>query len=115
MQLQDLLITEQATVKEAIEQLERVRCKVVYVVKDKKLLASVSDGDVRRYILRAGDIECSISQIAYYSPRAFREYEREAWQELFQRTEMYSVPIVNLNEEIIGVVFKNGTLSLIHI
>ena len=35
MQLQDLLITEQATVKEAIEQLERVRCKVVYVVKDK--------------------------------------------------------------------------------
>ena len=45
MQLQDLLITEQATVKEAIEQLERVRCKVVYVVKDKKLLASVSDGD----------------------------------------------------------------------
>ena len=109
MQLQDLLITEQATVKEAIEQLERVRCKVVYVVKDKKLLASVSDGDVRRYILRAGDIECSISQIAYYSPRAFREYEREAWQELFQRTEMYSVPIVNLNEEIIGVVFKNGT------
>ena len=37
MQLQDLLITEQATVKEAIEQLERVRCKVVYVVKDKRL------------------------------------------------------------------------------
>lgn len=114
MQLQDLLITEQATVKEAIEQLERVRCKVVYVVKDKKLLASVSDGDVRRYILRAGDIECSISQIAYYSPRAFREYEREAWQELFQRTEMYSVPIVNLNEEIIGVVFKNGTFIKEH-
>ena len=38
MQLQDLLITEQATVKEAIEQLERVRCKVVYVVKDKKII-----------------------------------------------------------------------------
>ena len=37
MQLQDLLITEQATVKDAIQQLERLRCKVIYVVKDRKL------------------------------------------------------------------------------
>ena len=63
MQLQDLLITEQATVKDAIQQLERLRCKVIYVVKDRKLLASVSDGDVRRYTLQAGNINDSVSQI----------------------------------------------------
>lgn len=54
MQLQDLLITEQATVKEAIEQLERVRCKVVYVVKDKKLLASVRMGCPQIYFASWG-------------------------------------------------------------
>lgn len=114
MQLQDLLITEQATVKQAIEQLERVRCKVIYVVKDRKLLASVSDGDVRRYSLHTGDIECSISQIANYSPRTCSEYEKEKWQAIFQSTGMYSIPLVNLNGEIIGVVYQNGTIIKEH-
>ncbi len=49
MQISDLLIDENATVKEVVERLERVRCKVVYVVDNGKLVASVSDGDVRRY------------------------------------------------------------------
>lgn len=114
MQLQDLLITEQATVKQAIEKLENVRCKVVYVVKDKKLLAAVSDGDVRRYTLRAGNIESGISHIANYSPRTCSEYEEEKWKTIFQETDMYSIPIVNLNDEIIGVVFRNGTILKDH-
>ena len=109
MQLQDLLITEQATVKDAIQQLERLRCKVIYVVKDRKLLASVSDGDVRRYTLQAGNINDSVSQIANYTPCTCSEYEEEAWQTIFQNTGMYSIPIVNLNGEIIGVVYQNGT------
>ena len=55
MQIADLLIEESATIKEAVERLERVRCKVVYVVDNGKLIASVSDGDVRRYALGDGD------------------------------------------------------------
>ena len=114
MQLQDLLITEQATVKDAIQQLERLRCKVIYVVKDRKLLASVSDGDVRRYTLQAGNINDSVSQIANYTPCTCSEYEEEAWQTIFQNTGMYSIPIVNLNGEIIGVVYQNGTVIKEH-
>ena len=57
MQIADLLIEEGATIKEAVERLERVRCKVVYVVEHGKLTASVSDGDVRRYALGDGDTE----------------------------------------------------------
>ena len=49
MKLQDLLLDEKASVKQAIEKLEKVRCKTVYVVKGRKLLASISDGDVRRF------------------------------------------------------------------
>lgn len=110
MILQDVLVTEEATVKQAIERLELVRCKVVYVVKGRKLLASVSDGDVRRYSLKSGDISESISKIACYSPTAFQEYEKEKWQEQFEKSEIYSIPLVNLNGEITGIVFRDGTI-----
>lgn len=110
MKLDDLLLTENENVKQAIERLEKMRCKVVYVVKGRKLLASVSDGDIRRYSLKSGDINKSVSCIANYEPHSFREYEKEKWMKVFQRTELYSVPITNLNGEIIGVVFRNGTI-----
>lgn len=110
MKLEDMLITENESVKQAIERLEKVRCKVVYVVKGRKLLASVSDGDIRRYCLKSGDINKSVSCVANYMPHSFREYEKEKWQEAFRKTELYSIPITNLNGEITGAVFRNGTM-----
>ena len=110
MKLEDMLLNETQTVKDAIERLEKVRCKVVYVVRGKKLIASVSDGDVRRYSLKSGDILESVLSAANTKPTAFLEQKKEKWQDVFKQSELYSVPIVNLNDEIIGVVFRNGTI-----
>lgn len=110
MILQDLLLEEDSTVKLAIERLETMRCKVVYVVKGKKLLASVSDGDVRRFSLKSGNIYSSVFEIANRTPISFYEFEKEKWQEIFKRTELYSAPLINYNDEIIGIVFRDGTI-----
>lgn len=108
MQIADLLIEESATIKEAVERLERVRCKVVYVVDNGKLVASISDGDVRRYALGDGDTGIEIKHIANFRPRFLLRYDKNKIEELFQTTEMYSVPIVNYNGEVVEVVFRNG-------
>lgn len=110
MKMQDMLLTEDATVKQAVEVLEGLRCKTVYVVKGKKILASVSDGDIRRYCLREGNIQDNISEVANYSPRVYNEYAKKTWTEDFERSQMYSVPIVNMNNEIVGIVFRDGTI-----
>ncbi len=110
MKLQDMLLDEKASVKQAIEKLETVRCKVVYVVKGRKLLASISDGDVRRFTLRMGDVKEGIACIANYSPHVFYESDRNEWKKIFQQSELYSVPIVNYNDEIVGIVFRDGTV-----
>jgi len=108
MQISDLLIEESATIKEAVERLERVRCKVVYVVDNGKLAASVSDGDVRRYALGDGDMGIAIRHIANFRPKFLLRYDRNKIDELFRSTEMYSIPIVNYNGEVVEVVFRNG-------
>lgn len=110
MKLQDLIITEDVTVKDAIERLEMVRCKVVYVVKGKKLLASVSDGDIRRYALKGQDVNENIIKVAHYKPIAYREFELEKCRARFKVSEFFSFPLVNLNGEIIGVIFRDGTV-----
>lgn len=108
MQIADLLIEESATIKEAVERLERVRCKVVYVVDNGKLIASVSDGDVRRYALGDGDTGLSLKHIANFHPSFLLRYDRSKIDELFQAREVYSIPIVNYNGEVVEVVFRDG-------
>lgn len=110
MKLQDMFLSETESIKQAIQRLEEVRCKVVYVVKGKKLLASISDGDIRRFTLKAGDINEKVSSIANYSPCTCNEYHKDQWKKIFRESELYSVPIINLNREITGVVFRDGTV-----
>lgn len=108
MKLQDLLIEENLNIRAAVERLETVRCKVVYVVDKGKLTASVSDGDVRRYMLQEGDVDLPIRHIARYTPTFLVRYEKDKIDEIFSESEIYSVPIVNYNQEIVEVIFRDG-------
>lgn len=108
MQLQDLLIEENSNIRIAVEQLERVRCKVIYVIDKGKLTASISDGDVRRYALQEGNVNLPIKHIANYNPTFLTRFEKEKIEDIFSRTEVYSIPIVNYNQEVVEVIFRGG-------
>lgn len=108
MQLQDLLIEENSNIRIAVEQLERVRCKVIYVINKGKLTASISDGDVRRYALQEGNVNLPIKHIANYHLTFLTRFEKERIDDIFSRTEVYSIPIVNYNQEVVEVIFREG-------
>lgn len=108
MLLEEILVDENLNIKAAIERLEKVRCKVVYVTRAGKLVASVSDGDVRRYTLKNGDVNASMEYIANYSPRYLLRYEKEELDRTFSQSEQYSIPVVNYNHEVVEVIFRDG-------
>lgn len=108
MQIEDFLIEEEAMIIKAVEQLEEKRCRVVYVVRDGKLVGSVSDGDVRRYTLEDGKKELTVKYIANYNPKCLLRYDKNKITDMFETSEMYSIPIVNYNGEIVEIVFRNG-------
>lgn len=108
MELEEILIEENSDIRTAIEQLERVRCKVIYVVSQGKLSAAISDGDVRRYTLSEGNVNLPVKFIANYNPTFLLRYEKEKIDGIFQRTEIYSIPIINYNQEVVEIVFRNG-------
>ncbi len=108
MLLEEILIDEKLNIKAAIERLEKVRCKVVYVVRAGKLVASVSDGDVRRYTLKNGDVNAPMKFIANYNPKYLLRYEKEELERTFSQSEQHSMPVVNYNHEVVEVIFRDG-------
>lgn len=69
MILEELMISEEVTVLEAMQRLDKVAYKVLLVQRAYKLLATLTDGDIRRWILKKGALEASIKNVANYHPK----------------------------------------------
>lgn len=108
MKIDDILIEKKECIRKALKQLEEVRCKVIYVVEQGKLVGSISDGDIRRYVLNNGNVDLEVSNIANKSPNFLNHYERDKIEEIFKNSELYSIPIVNYNQEIVEIIFRDG-------
>ncbi len=70
--LAEYTVRETDSVHQAIEKIEQTRKRGVLIVDDEmKLLGIFTDGDMRRYILKSGDLSCSICQAMNRTPVVF--------------------------------------------
>lgn len=70
---EDFLINSNSNVRDAMKQLDRNASKVLFVVDDKKyLLGSISDGDIRRWLLKKGTLSDFIDIVYHKNPLIMR-------------------------------------------
>jgi dTDP-glucose pyrophosphorylase len=101
------LVPQTHTIRQAMERLETTEEKIVFVVDSgARLVGSLTDGDIRRWILSDGDLQAQVVRVCNTDPHvASEDYEPEQL-----RTDMLSgnfgcVPVVNASREIVRLVF----------
>lgn len=109
MNVEEFLISEYSTMIEAMEQLDKVAKKVLFVVRDHKLVAAITDGDIRRWILKKGNLEAKVKDIANYSPKFVSVEERNTAKTLMNEYTIEALPIVDNDMSITQIVFLNDT------
>lgn len=100
------VLEENCSVIEAMKQINSSGNKVVFVVKDKKLLASLNDGDVRRWILGSGDVNAPVSEMANYNPRFLTHGTVQEAKALIDRYNHDGIPNVNEEGELLSIFFR---------
>lgn len=105
MNIEALFITEDQSVLEAMKQIDATHNQVLMVAENKKLKAIITDGDIRRHLLRGGKLEDKIREIANYSPKFIHEKDRDKSKELMKKWSVLSLPIVNEALEIQSIAF----------
>ncbi len=104
--MDNVLIREEDSILQAMRTFDASARRTVFIVDDEnKLLAALSEGDVRRYILSGGDLNKSVKEIANYNPRSIKEDERDGAREELRRRNIEGVPIVDENGIVIDTVF----------
>jgi dTDP-glucose pyrophosphorylase len=105
--IQRLFINKDTLIREAIEKLDKTAQKILIVVENKKLIGVVTDGDIRRWILKSGDLSSSVKMIMNTTPVYLNEKNKAKANEIMKKFRIESIPLVNEYNEVIDVIFWN--------
>lgn len=111
--LTDLCIEVDHTIHDAVAQMDRSRVGIVMVVTgDRKLLGTITEGDVRRAILASVNLDDSLALLLerkvgteYASPVTLNvESSRTSRLKVMQQNNIRLLPILNSEDQVVGLV-----------
>lgn len=107
MNISDILIDENCSMIEAMQILDKTSKKVLFVEKNDKLLASITDGDIRRWILAKGNLDAKVKDIANYNPKFLYEKDKLKSREYMKQHFIEALPLVDKNKKIVSIMLLN--------
>jgi dTDP-glucose pyrophosphorylase len=100
------LLDEQATIKQAFETIDKGALKIAIVVnQNKQVIGTISDGDIRRALLKNYTLDDSIENIYFKTP--FLANQNDSKQHIIKEAisrQLYQVPVVDKNNYLIDIV-----------
>ncbi len=111
-QAKQALITEEKTIREAIEQLNENRLQILLVVNsDRVLLGTVTDGDIRRSILNNISLDKPIIRIMNKNPKYTYGGETQKARELMLKYKLKNIPVVDEARRVVDLVLMEDILE----
>ncbi len=110
MDFHKLLINQNLTVRKAMEMLAEINPKIVFTVDGSKLTGALTDGDVRRHLLKGGKIDDCCIAAANHNPLCAHSVDEAV--DLYSARNFIAIPIVDLDYEIKDV-FVGGRQEIV--
>ena len=109
IKIEEYIVTENMSIVDTIKTINRGGKKVAFVCGGSKLIAVVSDGDVRRFIIDNGNLDNYVSKIANYAPIFAYNDEEVDYDKLMQKKSIQALPIVDRDMNIVDIRFLSKT------
>ena len=103
--LEIFIADEENSIREVMTKIAANAKGLVFICKDGRLLATVTDGDIRRYIIDGGDIAGNVSNAAHYSPVFAYWEEKDRAKDIMIKQGVTALPIVNHEQKLLDIVF----------
>lgn len=99
------LLPIKATIDQAIRNLDQIGIKIILVVNESGVLeGTISDGDIRRGLLKGLDLTAPITSIIHRNPLVVPpEMGRELVMQLMVANKIQQIPVVDVQYQVIGL------------
>ncbi|WP_317367058.1 sugar phosphate nucleotidyltransferase [uncultured Tyzzerella sp.] len=105
MDLSSYIVSEEETILNVLKKIDENSKGIVFICNNNKLLASVTDGDIRRYIINNGNLDNIIKTIGNYNPYYIYNDENINYKKYMEENDIISLPILNRDDIIINIKF----------
>ncbi len=107
------LLPQSHTIRQAMEQLEKTEEKIVFVVDESsRLVGSLTDGDIRRWILSDGDLTSTVLPVCHRTPYVVDEtYDAERVRHHMVAENFACVPVVDAERRVVRLLWLRSMLQ----
>lgn len=102
---QQSILSSNATIRQAVENLNHTSTKIIIVVNEVgSLVGTVSDGDIRRGLLKGFTLDSLISTVTHHNALVVPpELERELVMQLMIANKIKQIPVVDERRHVVGL------------
>lgn len=113
MNIMDLIVNGKINVREAMRRLDETAKGILFVVdSNDRISGTITDGDIRRWILKNGDMNSNIEFIMNRSPIYLMEGDADKANDVMLEKSITAIPVVNTNKSIIDIKFLKRLVNI---
>ncbi len=105
MLIDDLIISEELEVFKALEILEKTGRKILLIAPNFELKAILTDGEIRRHILKNGSLTQKVKEVANYNPKSLNISQRAGATEYMMKNSISAIPLLDNNGCVNDILF----------
>lgn len=113
MNLNSISLKKSSTINDAIKILNISKTQIVLIKNNKnQLIGTVTDGDVRRGLLRKKKFDSSLSEIMNKKPFVVKKKMTSSYVRfLMEKNKILQIPLINTNKEVVKIYYWNKKSS----
>ena len=111
-QLALFLISPDSTVVEAMQRIDRNARGILFVTNEQqKLLGVVTDGDIRRWLIRTGELKAPVSGLMNTEPKKISRKEHAKAHEFMVQHSITALPVVTTKGVVSDILFRDEQVA----
>lgn len=108
-QLMQFLGLNTLNIVEAMERIDANAHGILFIVNEKdKLQGTVTDGDVRRWIIKSGKLDVKVSEIMNKDPKIIYRKEINNAQAYMKKVQVKALPVLDSRGKVVDIVLDTG-------
>ena len=111
MNIWEITVDHTTTVIDAMNKLNDTAKGILFLVDGDVLVGTVTDGDIRRHILKNGSLNDSVSVAANYHFRSITQNELHSAKALMDKNKLACIPIVSDDGKLVSAVFSRDNVD----
>lgn len=106
-QIKTFLASQNSTVVEAMQMIDSNARGILFIVDEKERLTGVlTDGDIRRWLIKTGDLQAHAGHIMNKEPKVIYRKDVRFAHEFMEKYAITALPVVTTKNEILDIIFR---------